>query len=112
MTDSYRRTQFETHAEATAELRKGEIVVDRGQYVWPQFAIITPPAVGDKVSYAFNGDYYPDGVITHVTKDTYKVVKTDTGSTYYRHKKGGSWIKKGGTWSMIAGHINRTNPEF
>jgi hypothetical protein len=68
------------------------------------------PKVGDKVSYAFNGDYYPDGEIVKVTK-TYQVT-TSTGSKYRRRKLSGTWVKVGGTWSMVHGHISRSNMEF
>lgn len=90
---------------------KNYIVTDAGESQTPRYDIIEAPQVGDAVSYAFNGDSYPDGHITKVSKSL-KVITTDTGSTYYRKRESGCWKKKGGTWSMIAGHINKLNPEF
>ena len=99
-------------ASITAFTGQLHIGVDRGPYISPRYDVVEPPRVGEPVSYAFNGDYYPDGVVTHVTKGTFRIVKTDTGSVYYRHKKSGAWIKKGGTWSLVKGHIKRFNREF
>lgn len=106
-----RRTMFDTEEAATAALRDGEIVADHGPAVWPRFAIIVRPAVGDPVSYGFNGDYYPDGHITYVGTSL-REIRTSTGNTYYRRKKSAAWIKKGGTWGLVRGHIDRRNPEF
>lgn len=86
--------------------------VDSGPNVWPRFDVVQAPKVGDKVSYGFNGDYYPDGEIVHVTAGTLRQVKTSTGNTYYRRKQTGSWVQKGGTWSMVQGHIDERNPSF
>jgi hypothetical protein len=88
------------------------IVIDHGKWVSHRFDLVIPPQIGDEVSKAFNGDYYPDGKVIHVTKGTFRIVKTDTGGVYYRRGKTGSWIRKGGTWSLVQGHINRRNPSF
>lgn len=88
------------------------IGIDNGPCVSPRFDIMEAPAVGDEVSYAFNGDYYPDGVITSVTKGSLKVVRTSTGSTYYRRRNTGNWKKAGGTWSLVPGHRTDKNPSF
>lgn len=97
---------------ATKHSGKLYIAIDSGPCVSPRFDVVEAPAVGDPVSYAFNGDSYPDGHITHVTPGTLRVVKTDTGSVYYRRRNSGNWRKKGGTWSMIEGHHNERNPSF
>lgn len=110
---------FEMAAQRAAELNMvaGKFVydaTDSGPNVHPQFDIIRVPAAGDKVSYSFNGDSYPDGVIVSVSsaEKNFRIVKTDTGSTYYRRKQSGAWVKKGGTWSLIQGHVNERNPSF
>lgn len=99
-------------AEATEAKGRLYIAVDKGQHTWPRYDVVEAPVVGDAVSYSFNGDTYPDGYITHVTNGTLKVVKTDSGSTYYRRGNSGSWVKQGGTWSMVKGHITEQNPHF
>lgn len=88
------------------------IAIDNGAHVSPRFDIIRRPHVGDKISYAFNGDSYPDGTITKISGKNFKIVTTDTGSVYYRRKFSGGWVKKGGTWSMIKGHHDERNPSF
>ena len=85
--------------------------VDSGPYVSPRFDVVRASQVGDKVSYAFNGDSYPDGTVTAVSASL-RVVRTDTGSVYYRRKSTGTWIKQGGTWSLIHGWRNDRNPCF
>lgn len=88
--------------------------IDLGRYVSPRFDVVRAPAVGDEVSDAFNGDYYPAGVITKVSAADkgFKIVTTSTGSRYYRRGTTGKWVKQGGTWSLVRGHINHLNPEF
>lgn len=98
-------------AEATELTGTLHVGIDNGSNVWPRFDVAVAPAVGDKVSQGFNGDYYPDGVIVHVTPGTLRQVKTDTGSTYFRHKESGCW-RKDGTWSLVPGHRNERNPHF
>jgi len=99
-------------AQATALTGRTHVATDAGVYRSPRYDVIEPPVVGAPVSYAFNGDSYPDGVVTHVTAGTFRVVKTDTGSVYYRRKKTGTWLKKGGTWSLVSGHCSKQNPHF
>lgn len=72
------------------------------------FDIVRAPKVGDEVSYSFNGDTYPDGVVVKVTKTLQ--VKTSTGKTYRRHGQTGSWTNN--AWSLIPGHIYEQNPHF
>jgi len=82
--------------------------VTRG--ITPRYDIVEAPAVGDEVSYTFNGDYYPDGVITKVSKKFQ--VTTSTGSKYYRRGQSACWIKTGGTWALVKGHVSDRNQEF
>lgn len=95
--------------EVTGELYVG---IDNGPSVWPRYDVMKAPKVGEAVSYGFNGDYYPDGEIVHVTAGTLRQIKTSTGATYYRRKQSGGWTKKGGTWSLVMGTHNDKNPEF
>lgn len=99
------------HAEELTEDR-GElyIAVDRGSHVSPRYDVIRAPAIGDEVSYAFNGDYYPCGEITKISP-TMKKITTSTGDTFYRRRESGSWLKNK-TWSLVNGHISRMNPHF
>lgn len=84
---------------------------DRGSNVSPRYSVLTYPEIGDEVSYAFNGDSHPDGVITKISK-TKKVIETSTGNRFYRrHDASGRWVLQG-TWTLIQGHISKQNPEF
>lgn len=84
--------------------------IDNGPYHSPQFSVIVQPQVGDFVSYAFNGDYYPDSEIVRISK-TMKRITTASGKQYYRRKQTGSW-KLNRTWTMVKGHHNERNPSF
>lgn len=99
-------------ASATKATGKLHIGIDNGPYIAPRYDVAEAPKVGDKVSYAFNGDYYPDGEIVHVTPGSLRQVKTSTGNTYYRRKQTDSWKQTGGTWSLVQGHIDQRNPCF
>jgi hypothetical protein len=101
----------EAAAKMTSETGKLHIATDSGEWVWPRYSAIAAPAVGDLVSYAFNGDSYPCGTIVSVSKSL-RVVKTSTGETFYRRQQSGTWKKEGGTWSLISGHHNERNPSF
>ena len=65
------------------------------------------PQVGDEISFGFNGDWYPSGVITRKTKTK---IETSEGDVF-RKDKSGFW-KKNQMWSLAFGHINERNPEF
>lgn len=84
--------------------------VDNSESVSPRFDVIQAPMIGDPVSYGFNGDYTPDGVVVKISK-TYQVT-TSTGSVYRRRGLRGSWMKAGGTWGLVRGHIDERNPHF
>lgn len=86
------------------------LMVDNGEHCAPRFDVIRAPKIGDKVSYGFNGDYYPDGEIISVTSKFQ--VKTSGGHTYRRRKNSGSWLQPGGTWGLTQGHIDERNPHF
>lgn len=86
------------------------IPVDRGSSHHPRYDFVKAPKVGEEVSYAFNGDYYPCGKITKVSASLRRV-ETSEGRVFWRRKLTASWINNG-TWSMVQGHIDRRNPSF
>ena len=90
-----------------------EFANDEGTYSEPKpnFRVFKMPAVGDKVSFGFNGDWYPCGEIAKISK-TFKKIATNTGEIFWRKGKGKSWMREGGTWSMTKGHYNERNPHF
>ncbi|NDA79220.1 MAG: hypothetical protein EBY07_15895, partial [Actinobacteria bacterium] len=59
-----------------AAQRETFIAIDNGGSRWPRFDVQALPKVGDKVSYAFNGDYYPDGEITKISGKDHRVITT------------------------------------
>lgn len=97
-------------ADASALLNKKYLAYQTAYRLHP-YGIMEAPVVGDPISYEFNGDAYPDGYIERVTPSFHTVFST-TGSIYRRKKKSPGWIKAGGTWWMVPGHINKRNPSF
>jgi hypothetical protein len=103
-------------AEALAEqARKNHpgiavLPYEYGEWHSPRWGIIHAPTLGDDVSHGFNGDYYPVGKVEQIGKD-YKRIKAG-GVWYYRRKLSPSWIKAGGTWSLVQGIIDERNPSF
>ena len=100
--------------EATKLTGKLHLAADRGSNVSPRYDVIAALEVGDAVSYAFNGDYYPAGKIVRISegKILQRRIETDKGEVYYRRGKSDVWKKKGGTWSLVRGHIDKRNPDF
>jgi hypothetical protein len=94
----------------TAMTGKIHLPVDNGPHHSPQFDLVEAPAVGDEVSYGFNGDYYPDGTVVKITP-TFRVT-TSTGHTYRRKGMTSGWYQPGGTWGLVAGHVYAQNPSF
>lgn len=88
------------------------VAIDAGPGVHPRFGVHLVPAQHDPVSYAFNGDSYPDGLVISVGHGPRAVITTDTGSRYYRYKLTARWIKQGGTWNLVRGHISSYNREL
>ncbi len=86
------------------------VATDSGPNVSPRYDVVAAPAVGDKVSRGFNGDYYQEGEIVKVSASLRRVV-TSTGVVFYRRGLSGSWVA-GRTWSMVTGHVSRLNPSF
>ena len=83
---------------------------DSGEWVSPRYDIVEAPKVGDKVSYSFNGDTYPDGEIVKITANN-RFIWTSTGKKYLRRKLSGSWVN-GRTWTLVNGHRHELNPHF
>jgi len=94
----------------TAMTGKTYLGTDSGPGVSPRFEVIEAPKVGDPVSQGFNGDYYPCGEITKITKGWR--ITTSTGKVFNRRKNSGSWKMVNGHSSMVAGHISEQNPHF
>jgi len=93
--------------EATGKLH---LPVDSGSGVWPRFDVIEAPAVGDKVSYAFNGDYYPCGTIKSISA-SFRLITTTEGQKFYRRRESACWTYNG-VWSLVDGHHSELNPSF
>jgi hypothetical protein len=89
---------------------KTYLPVDSGSGVWPRFDVIEAPAVGDDVSYAFNGDYYPCGQIASISA-SFRLITTTEGQKFYRRKQTANW-KYNGVWSLVDGHRSELNPSF
>jgi hypothetical protein len=95
---------------ATEVTGKLYLPVDAGSGVWPRFDVIEAPAVGDEVSYAFNGDYYPCGQIKSISA-SFRLITTTEGQKFYRRRESACW-KYNGVWSMVDGHREELNPHF
>lgn len=66
------------------------------------------PKIGEEVSEAFNGDFYPRGKIVRVT-----ATKAITDRKHVFRKNGqGIWKTQGSCFSMVHGVHSRLNPEF
>lgn len=111
------RSDFETlemaqKVAASASNLTGDtyIATDAGEGCYPRYNVIEAPAVGEEVSYTFNGDYYPCGTIVSISKSM-KLIVTSTGRKFYRRGQSGAWVNNK-IWSMVNGHISRWNPEF
>lgn len=105
------RAQADVAAETLTKMHgKLYIGCDRGESISPRYIVIEAPAIGDPVSYAFNGDSYPCDYIVKVSK-TLRAITTDLGHKFYRRGESAAW-KYQGTWSMVKGHISSYNREF
>lgn len=86
------------------------MATDAGEWCSPRFDIIEAPKVGDAISYAYNGDYYPCGHIATISKTMKRIVSTE-GHIFTRRRLTGAWLRDG-MWTMVSGHVNKWNPEF
>ena len=103
----------ETMAARANELGDGNtyIATDAGPGVWPRFDVVRMFKVGERVSYGFNGDMYPDGEIAAIGTGPRMAIKTTGGGTYFRKGKSGSWVKMGGGASLAHGWHEKRNEE-
>lgn len=102
--------EFATDLAERATKQFGTLFVPTYNSSMTKFGIVEVPKVGDEVSYAFNGDYYPCGVIERIT-DKLTVI-TSTGDRFRRVKNTAGWKKEGGTWWLVNGHVDRRSEEF
>ena len=102
--------QFVTTLAEHATKQFGRLYVPTYNSSLSELGIIAVPAVGDKVSYAFNGDYYPCGTVVRVTAKL--TVVTSTGHRFRRVQNTGCWKMEGGTWNLVQGHVDRRSKEF
>lgn len=100
----------EVAAQLTTSTGKLFMPTDAGEHCSPRYDVIEAPALGDKVSYAFNGDSYPDGTIVKVSANN-RFVFTSTGNKYGRKRLTGRWARNN-TWTLIPGHHFEQNPHF
>lgn len=100
---------------ANKNLAGGErhyIPTDSGSGMSPRYDVVEMFKVGEPVSYTFNGDTYPDGVIVSIGSGRMAWITTSTGGRYHRQGLSGRWRKQGGTWSLCHGHHEEQNPHF
>lgn len=88
----------------------GQFFVYKSNYACDPWVVAKLPQVGEPVSEAFNGDYYPRGVIVKVSKTGAKVT-TSTGHVFTRSRKRPS-VWANGSFSMVPGHHDKRNPHF
>ena len=103
-----------------AEARARELEAETGEkyvafetdYACDPYAAERLPHVGDEVSKAFNGDYYPCGKIAKISKTYYRIT-TEDGNTFTRVGPN-SWKEGGkkGAFSLIEGVVDRRNPHI
>jgi hypothetical protein len=94
----------------TAMSGKTYLGYDQGSHHTPRFGVFETPKVGDPVSYSFNGDTYPCGVITKITPQWH--ITTSEGKKFRRPGTKAGFRMEGGTWSMVSGHIYEQIPSF
>ena len=98
--------------QASILTKKLHLPVDEGSNVWPRFDVIEAPRVGQPISYAFNGDYYPCGEIATISgAPLIRRITSTTGKVFWRRHQSAAWIYDG-TWSMVSGHRSELNPSF
>lgn len=114
-TDMTKRFDNMADAEARAEELTAAGVAHiayKSDYAVDPYVAARLPQIGDEVSMGFNGDAYPVGTITKISK-TYKRITTSDGRIFtrvapIRWKQGG----KKGAFSLIQGHVEKRNPHF
>lgn len=106
---------FEEALEVALLCGKEYVATDAGAYCSPRYDVVRAPQVGDEVSYAFNGDYYPCGTVKQISASGRRVVAgpdfAGQDRVFFRRRATGSWIHNG-TWSLVPGHVEKRNREF
>ena len=105
---------------ASAEAKANQLTEETGEqhiaykstYLFDPFIAVRLPQIGDEVSMGFNGDYYPRGTITRISK-TYSKITTSVGTVFSRVGPN-SWKQGGkkGAFSLVHGHRDERNPHF
>ena len=103
-------------AELSEVTGKLYLATDAGASISPRYDVVEAPAVGDKVSYGFNGDCYPCGEIVRISQAPACRLITARNAEgrefkFYRRQMSGVWIYKG-TWALVSGHVSKENPLF
>lgn len=101
-------------AQATQLTGNLHIATDEGSHVSPRYGVIKMYKPGMAVSKGFNGDSYPCGHITSISKSLRVIVATtESGATttFYRVRQTGSW-RSDQTWFLGEGHRYEQNPSF
>lgn len=115
--DLIAENRFDTIGEAID--RQNELNdLEPGQWFWydagycvGKYKVAKLPQVGEEVSMYFNGDAYPCGTITSVSKSGL-IVKTSEGRTFRRQAKHPAcWLHEK-TFAMIPGRVSKQNPSF
>lgn len=115
-------TVYETYDECleAANAQGGEVQYVPGRIFKYNVAIL--PKVGDDVSKAFNGDYYPAGQIVAISKSGEKIT-TSTGEVFRRPRRRLTdaagrefpvfqWRENSGPFCLIEGTHDERNPHF
>lgn len=100
----------EIAAQLTAATGRIFLPTDDGEYVSPRYDVVDAPAINDEVSYAFNGDSYPDGVIVKINAN-HRFIWTSNGNKYIRKGLTSRWVRNN-TWTLVSGHHFEQNPHF
>lgn len=112
---------FNTYEEALHAMEDGEIITYNSSALMP-YQVHTMPKVGDYVSTAFNGDYYPEGTITKISPTGAKIT-TSNGKVFQRSRKvdhdpdgrkfnRAQWMETDSPFYMIHGYHDEKNPSF
>lgn len=105
---------YEAAQEVATVLGPDYIATDAGAHVSPRYDVQALPKVGAEVSYAFNGDSYPCGKIKSISAAPHRLITVDDNGRvrkFWRRRLSGSWVMDQ-TWSLVQGHVSKTNPSF
>lgn len=115
--NDWKNLEAAQHVANALNLIEGEqlyIATDAGPHVSPRYDVLKLPKIGDKVSYAFNGDSYPCGEILSISPSLKRITageRDGVTKVFYRVRQTGCW-RNAGTWSLVPGHVYKQNPSF